>query len=678
MGKKSIHNLLNLEVYLAAYPLHDGPFGKGRYNKALETYSERRVLYAEWGRARCWYKEQPLFLIRRYFGEKVGLYFAWVGFYTTMLILPAFVGIFTSLYGLAYMLTNKPTEEACDPNTFGNFTLCPSCMKLCPYDMLKNKCTITRIVSIFDNSGTVGFSVFMSLWATIFIEFWKRQQVVLAWEWNLSNVDTLTEVVNPEYEAKARVYKLNPVTLRYEPHVPFWERIGRVAAANVILLFMLILVLCTVMGVIGYRIFMVTFLSSKVTRLTATIGTTVSASTINLAVILCMNRVYGWVATRLTDLERPRTQRDYEYSFAFKMFLFTFLNNYSSLIYIAFFKGRSENVESPPFNNASFSGDPGREVHWRGYTLDKCEGGCLYEVFVQLATVMLGQQAIRTGNSVVLPIVRAWWRQRRRRLGKEIVEQKAKLARWEEDYNLDECPKLAPFDEYLQMTIQFGFVTLFVAAFPLAPLFALINNVCEIRLDAYRYSKRLRRPVAERAPNIGAWQAILRLLARCAVICNAFLIAFTSEFIPRLVYQVRHSKGLSLSGYVNFTLATFDTSDYDEAHRPENGTLDGSIVRECRYAGFREPPGTENEYRLSGTFWVITTAQLCFVIIFEHVVFFITGVVAGMIPAMPKSVAQRMKREQIVVQDLIAKLQDTDMAAATAAANRARFMSISQ
>ncbi|XP_075550240.1 anoctamin-4-like [Dermacentor variabilis] len=104
-----IHNLLSVEAYLAAYPLHDGPFGKGRYNKAMETYSERRVLYAEWGRARCWYKEQPLFLIRRYFGEKVGLYFAWVGFYTTMLILPAFVGIFTSLYGLAYMLTNKPT-----------------------------------------------------------------------------------------------------------------------------------------------------------------------------------------------------------------------------------------------------------------------------------------------------------------------------------------------------------------------------------------------------------------------------------------------------------------------------------------------------------------------------------------------------------------------------------------
>ncbi|KAK8763380.1 hypothetical protein V5799_034008 [Amblyomma americanum] len=234
--QRGVHNLLSLGVYSAAYPLHDGPFGKGRFNKATETYAERRVLYAEWGRVRCWYKEQPLVLIRRYFGEKVGLYFAWIGFYTTMLILPAFVGIFTSLYGLAYMLTNKPTAAL-----NGAFLMQYAAYRACyerPKIIVALYFAPSQIVSIFDNSGTVGFSVFMSLWATIFIEFWKRQQVVLAWEWNLSNVDTLTEVVNPDYEAKARVYKLNPVTLRYEPHVPFWERIGRVAAANVILLLM--------------------------------------------------------------------------------------------------------------------------------------------------------------------------------------------------------------------------------------------------------------------------------------------------------------------------------------------------------------------------------------------------------------------------------------------------------
>lgn len=48
-------------------------------------------------------------------------------------------------------------------------------------------------------------------------------------------------------------------------------------------------------------------------------------------------------------------------------------------------------------------------------------------------------------------------------------------------------------------------MTLFVAAFPLAPLFALLNNIAEIRLDAYKMVTQARRPLAERVEDIGAW-----------------------------------------------------------------------------------------------------------------------------------------------------------------------------
>lgn len=36
------------------------------------------------------------------------------------------------------------------------------------------------------------------------------------------------------------------------------------------------------------------------------------------------------------------------------------------------------------------------------------------------------------------------------------------------------------------LVLQFGFITIFVAAFPIAPLFALLNNWIEIRLDAHK------------------------------------------------------------------------------------------------------------------------------------------------------------------------------------------------
>ena len=55
----------------------------------------------------------------------------------------------------------------------------------------------------------------------------------------------------------------------------------------------------------------------------------------------------------------------------------------------------------------------------------------------------------------------------------------------------------------LQLVIQYGFATIFVAAFPLAPFFAWVNNVIEIRLDASKFIQVFRRPVAQRAQDIG-------------------------------------------------------------------------------------------------------------------------------------------------------------------------------
>ena len=59
-----------------------------------------------------------------------------------------------------------------------------------------------------------------------------------------------------------------------------------------------------------------------------------------------------------------------------------------------------------------------------------------------------------------------------------------------------------------------------MAAFPLAPLFALLNNWVEIRLDAQKFVCETRRAVAERAENIGIWFKILEMLAQLAVISN--------------------------------------------------------------------------------------------------------------------------------------------------------------
>lgn len=49
-----------------------------------------------------------------------------------------------------------------------------------------------------------------------------------------------------------------------------------------------------------------------------------------------------------------------------------------------------------------------------------------------------------------------------------------------------------------------------MAAFPLAPLLALLNNIIEIRLDAYKFVTQWRRPLASRAKDIGEFVSLFK------------------------------------------------------------------------------------------------------------------------------------------------------------------------
>ncbi len=71
------------------------------------------------------------------------------------------------------------------------------------------------------------------------------------------------------------------------------------------------------------------------------------------------------------------------------------------------------------------------------------------------------------------------------------------------------------------LVIQFGMVTLFVASFPLAPLFALLNNVIEIRLDAKSLSPSWEgRLLQEQRTLVGIYTLIISTLI---VFCLAMI-----------------------------------------------------------------------------------------------------------------------------------------------------------
>ena len=63
---------------------------------------------------------------------------------------------------------------------------------------------------------------------------------------------------------------------------------------------------------------------------------------------------------------------------------------------------------------------------------------------------------------------------------------------------------------------------------------------------------------------------------------NAFVIAYTSDFIPRMVYKYKYSRDEDLVGYIDSSLSVFNTFDYHE----NMGADDDTIAPEtCQYRG---------------------------------------------------------------------------------------------
>ncbi|XP_054602478.1 anoctamin-1 isoform X1 [Nothobranchius furzeri] len=616
-----LSDLLSSCVYIAAYPLHDGGI-----NEESAEPNDRKLLYEEWANYSVFYKYQPIGLVRKYFGEKIGLYFAWLGLYTQMLILASLVGVIVFLYGCATVNDNIPSMEICHPKN--NITMCPLCDRVCSYWKLSTSCGTARASYLFDNPATVFFSIFMALWAAMFMEHWKRKQMQLNYEWDLTGLE------DKEIEETSGRHRLPAYV------------------TNVVMMLLMIgVTFAVVFGVILYRISTQAALymsSSPTSRSHIQLTVKTTAAIINLVIILILDEVYGAVARWLTVLEAPKNEQSFEEKLIFKTFILKFVNAFTPIFYTAFIRGR-------------LVGRPGQYLYvFESYRAEECaHGACLMELCIQLSIIMLGKQLIQNNLfEIGIPKFKKLIRYLRSKQGSFIEEErKKKLHRYESDHFLEPFAGLVP--EYMEMIIQFGFVTLFVASFPLAPLFALLNNIIEIRLDAKKFVTELRRPVATRAKDIGIWYSILRGVALVAVIINAFVISFTSDFIPRMVYQYMYSPDGSLHGFVNHTLSYFNVSHFEHGKETMDPLHLGYPVEVCRYKDYREPPWSPSPYEISKEFWAVLAVRLAFVIVFQNVVLLMNEVVDWLIPDIPKDISLQIHKENTLLVDLVMK-EDRD------------------
>uniref|UniRef100_A0A672TLK0 Anoctamin n=1 Tax=Strigops habroptila TaxID=2489341 RepID=A0A672TLK0_STRHB len=524
--------------------------------------------------------------LRWYFGEKVALYFAWLGWYTFLLGIAAVAGFLVLVAGITVFNSSQVSKEICEAK---DTIMCPLCDQQCPFWRLSDTCTYARVTHMIDNEGTVLFAMFMAIWATVFLELWKRQRAKVVTHWDLYRWD--------EEEEELALELIN--NLQHEPR-QYQHSYFRSTIVLLLVLVMIAVLIGIAHALVIYRVVataLFTQSSSKFLREQANTVAVTTGAVLHYITIVIMSKV---PCALLPPPEKPRTFSQRENTFTVKFFTFQFFTNFSSLIYIAFFLGRSR---------------PGRSLGTQLLSSrpSQCHpSGCITDLFIQMFIIMLLKQTI----SNVPAQSSLWIRHQLRR----------------NNYELNEVNIFSLFDEFLEMVIQYSFTTIFVAAFPLAPLLAFCNNVIEIHLDAIKMLRLRRRMVPRKANDIGVWLMVLEAIGILAVIGNGLVIAITSDFIPMLVYKytyspcvTQNSTGVDCStGYINHSLSTFR----------HGGSALAPTGLCCRYRDYRNA----DDYSYTVQFWHIFAARLAFLILFEHVALCVKLIAAWYIPDVPLSV----------------------------------------
>ncbi|XP_051793748.1 anoctamin-9-like [Acanthochromis polyacanthus] len=586
----------------------------------LHEKKTQKQLTKKWARWSALFKGQPVSDIKYYFGEKVALYYLWLGWYTKLLVPAAVLGVIVFLYGLAFFNTSPLIKEVCH----SNITMCPRCDKRCPPWQLSDTCLYAKVSHLFDNEGTVAFAMFMAIWATLFLELWKRHRAkhVSKWkvyDWCEEEEELIMEIVSDPF-CKPKQFRHSYL---------------RSTVVLILVTLMLMLIIGLAHALVVFRVVAAPLMSEcqwEFLRDHANPVAVMFGAVLHYVTIQIMTRVNKWVSFKLCSLEKLNSFAATERSFTVKMFTFQFFTLFSSLFYVAFFLGR-------------INGSPGNYVRIAGFRLEECHpSGCLTDLFIQMAVIMLLKQTLNNVFEFVVP----WLKNCLRRNTTKKLERKCghcyrktcrdeqgrvepcdicKLRDWLRNYHLASTDAFSLFNEFLEMVIQFSFTTIFVAAFPLAPFLALINNIFEIRLDAIKMVQLERRMIPRKTNDIGVWTKVLEAIGVLAVIANGLVIGVTSDFIPRLVYRYRYgpcATGVAhthcMQGYINDTLSTAFV----------NLTDSGRVITQCSYRDYRN-----EEYTLTSQFWLVLAVRFAFVILFEHVVVVCKFIAAWFVPNNP-------------------------------------------
>lgn len=463
---------LKLSLNLLEAPRHQGGGGLslrsekrlGRIMHYFPLHNESKLepLTARWLVYLAWPWDQPFRDIKNYFGEKIALYFKFLGHYCSWLMVPA-------AFGLLCQLVVAGTGDFSHP--------------ILPF-----------------------FSLFIALWAVLMLEYWKRDEKYTALRWGMIGFED-TEVDRPEFFGTEQPSYINGEMTK---HFPPKQRRNLMVKSFSCIVSLALIVLGAVIAI--YIIRAALYETSVATY------SSVLASVMNSVQITVFNMIYSKLADYLTEMENHRTDTAFEDSMIAKLFMFQFVNSYSSFFYLAFVASYRKNPN-----------DDDNNVGECGYS------DCMIALAINLAIIFGMRLTLSNAMELGEPIIKGYFKDKKENEGAEKPVSSAEKESRLEEYDLLK----GTLNDYAELSIQFGFMTFFISALPVAALGAFINNYVEIRTDAYKLVKGLRRPLPSGVEDIGTWMTIFQLIASICVITNAGLIVFTMRVLTMYSITLR-------------------------------------------------------------------------------------------------------------------------------------------
>ncbi|OAF70406.1 Anoctamin-like protein [Intoshia linei] len=251
--------------------------------KKEKQYDQRLMLDKLW--AKPWFKYQPLWRIRNYFGEKIALYFAWAGLLSFSLIIPSIFGLIVFIYGLVMSInqnniTNTSVTNSTSSATNTNSTAFQDIK-------LALDSSLDTVKESFDNDLTPYYAVIICLWGTVFIELWKRKNALLSYQWDVHSFEE-NELNRPEFVGLYT--KEDPITNTQVWYMPLYRKIMRICASTSILLMMIIVVFICTAAVILYRVIITIDYCKNLSSLNCLILTNILSAVLNAIAIMILGK----------------------------------------------------------------------------------------------------------------------------------------------------------------------------------------------------------------------------------------------------------------------------------------------------------------------------------------------------------------------------------------------------